>query len=101
MKKVALVLMALVLGGCAIGPYQPGFLYSGHSAPVTATGSDKECVKMGESEAINVLGMVSMGDGSIDAAKKNGQITEVSSVDYEQFSILSLFVKTTTKVCGE
>ena len=101
--KNALLLTALlgtsVLVGCAAAPYQSGFIYSDLSAPV-AVSSNAACTKKGTSESINVLGLVGIGDASIETAKKNGDLSAVSSVDYQFTSFLTIFSKTTTTVCG-
>jgi len=105
MKKfVALLGMAAGLGmlsGCAIaGPgLVNGSIYSGYSlgsgvGPGTGT-------KSGEACAMSILGVVALGDGSIDAAKKDGGVTQVASVDHSVFSILGIYANVCTKVTGQ
>ena len=103
MKNLALrtTLMAapLALGACVAAPYQGGLLYSGYSAPAAVT-SNPGCAKKGSADMMNVLGLVGVGDASIEAAKAAGGITTVSSVDYKQTSFLGVFGRTETIVCG-
>lgn len=93
---------ALVLTGCAFvaSPVSNGMIYTGVSGPVAATAGDTYS-KVGESSCIAVLGIVSAGDASINAAMKKGGITKIHHVDYKSTSILFLFAKFTTIVYGE
>jgi len=104
MKKLAALLglaagMAMV-SGCAIaGPgIVQGGLYSGYtlgSSVGPGTGN-----KTGEACAMSILGIVAIGDGSIDAAKKDGGITQVASVDHKAFSVLGIYGNVCTVVTG-
>ena len=101
MKK--LILLTLVVGimasGCgAIG--MNGILYTGVEEPVNAT-SNSRGTKTGEASCTNVLGLVAVGDCSIDAAAKKGGINNIKSVDQKTTSVLGLFVKRTTVVTGD
>ena len=104
MKKLALTSIAAVslsMAGCAAQPYQGGFLFSDISAPVDVRDNAVGCDKSGSSEAINVLGLVALGDASTAAAKKQGGITKVGTVDVDFTNVLGIFSRTSTKVCGE
>jgi len=57
--------------------------------------------KVGESSASGILGIVGVGDASLEAAMKNGGITKIHHVDHKVMSILCLYVKYTTIVYGE
>lgn len=101
MKK--LILLTLVVGimasGCAaVG--MNGFFYTGVEEPVNAT-SNSRGTKTGEASCTNVLGLVAVGDCSIDAAAKKGGINNIKSVDQKTTSVLGLFVKRTTVVTGD
>ena len=101
MKK--LILLTLVVGimasGCGtIG--MNGILYTGVEEPVNAT-SNSRGTKTGEASCTNVLGLVAVGDCSIDAAAKKGGINNIKSVDQKTTSVLGLFVKRTTVVTGD
>lgn len=105
MKKLVSLLgvaagMAM-LSGCAVaGPgIVTGSIYSGYNlgggvGPGTGAKSGEACV-------MSILGIVALGDGSIDAAKKDGGVTQVASVDHSVFSILGIYANVCTKVTGQ
>jgi hypothetical protein len=66
-----------------------------------AVGVTAKSAKHGESCAENYLGLIATGDASIDAAKKHGSITKVSSVDHSSTRILGYYAKFCTVVTGE
>lgn len=89
------------LGGCAfVASPVNGVLYTNVQGPVTATTLAKS-TRVGEACASTILGVVATGDASIDAAKRAGQITEVSSVDFRSHHILLLYGQFCTIVHGE
>jgi len=93
---------ALLLGGCAFIPTNTGtgLLYTETEDAVTAT-SNGEAGKIGRACAKNILGLVVTGDSSIEAAKADGGITRVASVDREVDVILGVYGKNCTVVRGE
>lgn len=93
--------LAATLCGCAIAPYQPGFLYTGAKMPADVRDNAVACTRYGQSSSTNVLGLISVGDASTAAAKKAGGITRVGTVDTKFTSVLGLFSTSTTEVCGE
>ncbi|MCX2717511.1 TRL-like family protein [Helicobacter sp. MIT 21-1697] len=103
MKKL---ILALGLGGsmaffaaCSTAGTAPGMLYTGNTTPGTATsasGSSKE----GTATCKNILGLVALGDCSIDTAAKAGGITQIKSADAKNFGILGLYSTTTVVVKG-
>lgn len=105
MKQVLMVLAAVagltMLSGCAgyAGPgIVPGGIYSGYTLGSSAgTGAG---AKTGEACAISILGIVAIGDGSIDAAKSNGGVSQVAAVDHKVFSILGIYGSVCTVVHG-
>ncbi|HOO78125.1 MAG TPA: TRL-like family protein [bacterium] len=104
MKKVAAVALlgVVVLTGCAMGMAPvTGFVYSDVSGPLTATGATSGFAKVGQSEAVSYLGLVGLGDASIDAAAKAAGISKIHHVDYHTMSIIGLYACTTVTVYGE
>jgi hypothetical protein len=105
MKKI--LTSAIILGvsatlftGCAVRP-TAGALYTNVKVPVTAT-SNAKSTKVGVSEeCVSILGIVATGDCSVANAKKNGGISEVSSVDYKVKNILGIISKGKTVVTGK
>lgn len=81
MKKVMfLAAAALMLGACAIPPTYVGTaLFAQTQQPILATGNSG--TRVGRACATNVLGLLIQGDMSVEAAKKNGRITQVASID--------------------
>lgn len=85
--------------GAQSTPSQPASSYGSTAAATTPAPTAS---KTGTSETIGFLWLVSIGDASIDAAKKNGAITRVASTDYQHVIVLGgLFSKFTTIVKGE
>ena len=104
MKRVALVLLVIILGaflaGCAT-PYPMGNLYINLKLPVDTTANPGPSTKVGTAECMSILGLVAMGDSSIETAKKNGNITKVQHVDWEVENILGLIGNYKVVVYGE
>jgi hypothetical protein len=68
--------------------YPIGIIYNGTTAPsllneVEAGGANKASTKSGSACASSVLGVAAFGDAGLDAAKKQGGLTTVNSVEYE------------------
>ena len=102
MTSVASAACVLLLTGCAMANYAPttGFVYQSQKGPGTVT-SNSLGNKVGTSEATSILGIISTGDASIDAAAKAAGIKKISHVDYEVSNILGIYAKHTTIVYGE
>ena len=96
---------AVMLSGCAMtsaqGPMTPasGFLYSDVKGPFIA--GEGAATKTGTSKCMSVLGLVALGDASLETAMKNGQIKKINHVDYHNFNILGIFAELTVTVYGE
>ncbi len=91
---------ALGLGGCAGVASDLGYaFYQESQQPLLATEASVAS-KRGEACGENILGLIATGDHSIDAAKRNGGITQVTSVDADVFSIWTLYGKRCTIVRG-
>lgn len=108
MKKAIVVLclsafMATLVVGCAAtysNPFLMGGIYTQYKGPVAATG-EAMGAKMGTATASSILGWFAMGDASIATAAKNGGITKISHVDFENMSILGLYSTYKVVVYGE
>lgn len=82
---VALALLAPL--GCVYSPTGPGILYmdvQGPMGPAKGTGTGK----VGEACANTFLALFATGDASIETAKRNGGITEVTTVDHRSRNII-------------
>lgn len=105
MKKITLGLAAaaaLTLTSCAAiaTPAGAGLLYTDvqHGEAVT---SNTVGQKVGTAEATNILGLVSLGDASINEAAKKAGIKKISHVDCKKTNLLGIFSKYTIYVYGE
>lgn len=108
MLLCALAILGVVaLSGCAgmvRAPVVPGmgWLYAEYTAPLDHdVEMTKYSMKRGEASTENVLGWVVTGDASIQQAAINGQIREISYMDYRFKNILGIYSKFTTIVYGE
>jgi hypothetical protein len=104
MRKNILTLAALSAGvflsGCvATSGGVNGTIFTSTKAPVSATALNTSG-KTGEACSTGVLGFA-FGDGSVEAAKQNGQITRVSQVDVKNTSVLGIYAQSCTIVKGE
>lgn len=98
---VALASATTLLSGCAVvASPSVGFLYTDVQGPITV-GNAKGTAKTGQACVNNILGLISTGDASVDAAKKAGGISNVSSVDHSSKVILGLYGQFCTVVKGE
>ncbi len=96
----ALLLMTLMTGCIAVATPAIGVLYTGvkwGGEPTDNSGSSK----MGTSDAMSIMGLVAVGDASIETAAKKAGISKIHHVDYETMNILGFYGKLTIKVYGE
>jgi len=103
MKATLLVLVvsAFVLSGCAmVMTPAMGAIYTDVKAPLAAT-SNPQSLKSGTAHCASYLGLIALGDASIEAAAKSAGITKIHHVDYKSMSILGLYGKLTVTVYGE
>ena len=96
-----LVALASILSSCA-SVHSPLFAthYTNVKSPVAVTGNTG-ATKVGSAQAVSYLGIVALGDASIEKAAKDGGITKIHHVDQESFSVLAIFAKYTVYVYGE
>jgi hypothetical protein len=104
MKKVMLLLAvvsALALVGCS-GSGLGGAIYADQKIHLNddiepaAKGS-----KMGEATCVSYLGLVGIGDCSIEAAMAAGGIKKMTASDYHNWNILGIVSKHTYIVYGD
>jgi len=99
-KSWAMVLSPLLVAvsGCATGrPY--GVLYTDAQTGLSAS-SNQAGNRVGESCATSYLGLVALGDASIEAARRNGGITLITSIDENVHNYASVVSKYCTVVRG-
>lgn len=97
---VGLVVAAALLSGCA-SSFPIGGIFTDVTIPVTATGNVGKGAKTGEAGCTSILSLVATGDCSIAAAKRNGGITKVYSVDWKANNILGIIGNYKVIVIGE
>lgn len=105
MKKLVFSLaavMAMICASCSTITTGSGVgaIYTGVSEGAIAT-SNEVGTKVGESSSIGVLGLVNVGDASIQKAAKEAGIKKISHVDVKKMSVLGLFASYKTIVYGE
>ena len=106
MKKTILASIGalFLFSGCATGPVAGAFTFTKHStggdAGVALDVSASES-KTGSSACRGILGLISFGDCSVDAAAKDGGISKVKSVTHDTTNILYFYSSYTTTVKGE
>ena len=104
MKKTILratfaLVLALGLTSCGtVGLV--GAAYTGYTEPAAVT-SNELGTKVGQADAVSVLGVVAIGDAGVEKAAKQAGIKKVSHVDKKIVSVLGLFTKVTYTVYGE
>jgi hypothetical protein len=97
---VGLAGLLFILTGCAT-IYPSGAIYTNVQLPVTVTDNAGTPMKTGTAQATSILGLVATGDASIEAAKKNGNITKVYHVDWDAMNVLGIYGRYTVTVYGE
>lgn len=106
MKKLAILLIFTLLFISNVKKSQAmGLIYTNANYPVTATGVESperlEDLKKGKSSALNVLGIVEIGDAGVHKAAKEANIKKINFIDINQKSIFLFFSRITTTVYGE
>lgn len=99
---VALLGLFIISCGATTGVYSPagsGSIFVSYTDSVAATGLLS--TKTGEACANNILGWFVVGDASIKAAKNNGGITKIATVDRKYFNVLFIFGQVCAVVTGE
>lgn len=98
---VGFVCVAGCLAGCAfpLPSSGPGLIYTDAIEGLAVNNGIPE-EKHGQVCALNILGIVSIGDISISEAMKKAEITQVATVDRTYFSVLGIYAKACTLVSG-
>jgi hypothetical protein len=101
-KLVVGSLCLLITSACAMASKQPvtGFIYSDVTDATMAT-SNPVGTKKGEACSSSILGAYASGDSSIEAARRNGSITQITSVDTKTPGILGAYATSCTIVHGK
>ena len=116
MKKYLLMLVLLIMNLQSVQAknvsdhFDKGLIYTGSSFPVDVSKNTNENIpnlenlKYGEATKNNILGLVEIGDGGMQAAIKNGGITQIHYVDtkvskvYIPLGFIPIYVKQTKTI---
>lgn len=90
------------LGGCMIveAPIKGVFGTEVIWGDVAGESATPNTMKQGKACAESILGLLARGDASVRAAKENGGITEVSSIDHSARNFLNIVGEWCTLVRG-
>jgi len=99
MTSALAIACGMFVTGCA-SPFPTGVWYTNLKLPVGAT-SNSVATKVGYAESKSYLGLIAVGDSSIDTAKRNGGIRTVSHVDWEAHNILGIIGTYKVTVYGD
>ncbi len=88
------------LSSCMVTQAGMGGIYTNVKQGEGVT-SNSRGSKVGTSKANAYVGIIAVGDASIEAAAKSAGITKISHVDSQKKSILGIVSSTTTVVYGE
>lgn len=108
MKRLVLIAVAAAvcvgIAGCYSTPVMPpgGWAIANIKAPLSADNFkvSVETTKTGLAMVENYLGLISIGDCSIETAAKQGGIKTIEYADYEYFNVLGVYQKFTIKLHG-
>ncbi|MBP7710164.1 MAG: TRL-like family protein [Rickettsiales bacterium] len=105
MKRIILLIaLSAVLASCAQtrSGVSSGLLVTSWDDTVSGSVNNSVALdKRGEACVINVLGIVAVGDSSVEAAKKAGSINKVAVADTNYLNVLGIFQKGCTVAKGE
>ncbi|MFC1659790.1 TRL-like family protein [Pseudomonadota bacterium] len=97
-KVLSLFVVLFVLSSCTGSGLGPA-AFSFTKEPIMDTGN-QNVNKIGKACGYRYLSLVAFGDYSVNAAKRDGNISEVSSVDSDFTDILGIYTKRCTVVRG-
>lgn len=101
MKKLFLALCtAAACAGCAVKSPVAGAVYTDIKDGMAVTGNAGSS-RVGTAEVKGYVGVVALGDASIQAAAREAGITRIHHVDYESRSYLGLYSVYTIIVYGD
>ena len=104
MKKLisaSLIALTVFFSGCAT-PFPVGFAFTDVQLPVMATDNPiTEDTKKGVSTCESFLGLIAVGDASIEEAAEEGGITKITHIDWHAKNVLGVWGTYTVTVYGE
>lgn len=88
LTSIAMLAAVVTMTGCAT-TYPRGVLYQQLTLPQGVTEKTLG-TRVGKAECKSLFGLIATGDASITAAARNGNITNISHVDWEVENILGI-----------
>lgn len=102
---LGLTFASFVAAGCAVPDksHIQGciMLDVGHEGHVVAHDGKVNSTKTGKGTQSSILGWITTGDASIEAARTAGEVNQISHIDYHASHILGLIGDCTTIVYGQ
>lgn len=103
---IAALVLALGFGsaGCTVVPSPvSGFIFTNVSYPMAELDQTNEAQssKTGTANAFSLFGLLAIGDASLAAAQKDGNIQKIHHVDIRATSVLGIFANYQIIVYGE
>lgn len=97
---LASLLVTFFATGCSLSGFGPiGGIYSGHKVGVYGTSPFGS--KTGKACAHSILGLVSIGDASVEEATRSAGVTKVNNINLESLSILFFYGRLCSIVQGD
>ena len=97
----SLIALTAFFSGCAT-PFPVGLAFTDVDFPVLATDNPiTEDTKKGVSTCESFLGLIAVGDASIEEAAEQGGITKITHIDWDAKNILGVYGAYTVTVYGE
>ncbi len=105
MKKliasIPLIVLTVFFAGCAT-PIPVGIAFTDVQFPVLATNNPiTEETKKGVSTCESFLGLIAVGDASIEEAAEEAGITKITHIDWDAKNVLGVYGTYTVTVYGE
>ncbi len=105
---LGICLVSVYASGCAGFAYAPvippqGIIYTKIEAPISTNfdGATPVAQKSGKATAMSILGLVALGDASVDAAAREGNLSTIHYADYTLLHVFGVYTEFTTVVYGE
>lgn len=95
--------IGMLVTGCAANPFFGLAVTKVHAPTINLTTpvNANTATKVGEAYCRNILGLVALGDASLDTAMKNGGITRIHHVDCKYEVYLGVYSRFTIVAYGE
>lgn len=96
------MIVALLASGCCTQTPIMGALVTMASYPHSqAVGTGIRGVKEGEASVVTLLGLLCVGDASVERAARSAGITKIATIDHTMINLLGFYIQYKTIVTGE